>query len=643
MPSKTTSARVTKRASAALLCLLAAAANPRNARAQRPLNLDFEREGVAYPSRPWGYQFGWTACRPGAPVHCTLDDSVAARGSRSLRLRAVDGRSVAAEPVRLDVPAAMLGGRTLRWTARVRTSDGATGVLLTLTAAGDRRVLATDSTMALPAVAAAWTEQVLSVRIPVATDLHTVWLDLALRGPGTAWIDDMSLSVDGQPILATPTPSAPSEESFAWLARRAAPLARAEPSAGLPGAPPAPAGSIAANDDDLAAFRRGMRGARIIGLGESTHGTSEFFLLKHRLLRLIAEQEGPLTFGVEANAIGARALDAYVMGGAGDARTAMRQAGLYAVWTTEEFRAMVEWIREHNRRVPSRAVRVVGIDMQDHATPADSLASFVARIDPAFLPRVRALSAGYRASPSWYTPANAESERRQWAAQADTLADEVEARRATWLGTADDREDSLAVEWAVHAAGLFQQSARANAAQDVATRDSLMAANVAWAVTRLHPGLRMVLWAHDVHVSRGGDPVRSFYAGATMGAHLRRRFGVGYRAVALLTANGTYRATRDFADHRMMEVPLFPPPEGSVEAILDRLPRPSGTIGLFLELPPDEQDRQGAPLWSLRPVRSIGYSAFDYGFEQSRAIALEFDALFFVARSNASRALARSP
>ena len=58
---------------------------------------------------------------------------------------------------------------------------------------------------------------------------------------------------------------------------RAAPLATTEPGG---------------NRDDLAAFGKAVGDARIVSLGEATHGTREFFQLKHRLLEYLVAEKG---------------------------------------------------------------------------------------------------------------------------------------------------------------------------------------------------------------------------------------------------------------------------------------------------------------------------------------------------------------
>ena len=146
-----------------------------------------------------------------------------------------------------------------------------------------------------------------------------------------------------------------------------------------------------------------------------------------------------------------------------------------------------------------------------------------------------------------------------------------------------------------------------------------------------------MVWAHDVHVSHGGDKGRSFNGGAQLGAYIKHAYAHDYRAFSLLTREGTYSATRSFTDHRVIEAPDFPAPEGSVEAMLGALPRPLGSAGTIVDLRLREDDANGAWLWEPRPVRHIGFAAYDYGFEMLAVIPLDFDGIVFVDRSSAAR------
>ena len=49
----------------------------------------------------------------------------------------------------------------------------------------------------------------------------------------------------------------------------------------------------------------------------------------------------------------------------------------------------------------------------------------------------------------------------------------------------------------------------------------------------------------------------------------------------------------------------------------------------------------GGWLWQPRPVRHIGYAAYDYGFEISAVMPLDFDGIVFIGKTSPSRPLRR--
>ena len=581
---------------------------------------------VAYPDRPWGWAFGWSAFAAGPAASFTLDDQVRVQGLRSLRITAAD--TAADAPLRtlvLQVPSSFARGKTLQLTGWLRTRELTGRALLIFEAWGDRVVAAGDTGIG-GGVAddGAWHRVDLQIAVPVDPSVHSIVVMTAVQGSGTAWFDDLELRVAKVPMRALPTnPAPPSRAEIAWLEKRSTPLRTVE------------AGDAVV--EDLAPVARIIGDARVVGLGESTHGTHEFFQLKHRLVEFLVRRHRFDLFAVEANQLAVERINNYVLGGSGTARDVMR--AMFRVWNTEEMLALIEWLRQWNAAHADHPVHFIGYDMQDHATPVDSLVGFLSQVDPAFVPRVEALTREYRAQAGYATPQMPDSVRAVWLARADTLWLETTAHRAGWLEMAVTPADSLRVEWAVHAAGLFRHAARLNASLNSPDRDSLMASNLDWALRTIYPRSRAIVWAHDVHVSHGGDAARSFNGGAQMGAYLRQIYGHAYVAFSLLTGGGKYSATRSLYDHEMFAAAAFPAPAASVEGALSRLSRTAVSPGVFVDLRVGADDPHAAWLWQPRAVRSIGYAAYDYGFDLTAAMPLEFDGVFFIAQTTPSRLL----
>ena len=143
--------------------------------------------------------------------------------------------------------------------------------------------------------------------------------------------------------------------------------------------------------DDMEPLRRIIGDARIVSLGEATHGTREFFQLKHRMLEFLATQMGFTIFSIEANMPEAYRLNDYVLNGTGDPAELLR--GMYFwTWNTDEVLDMIRWMREFNASGKGR-VQFTGFDMQKTPVAAEIVRAYVQRVDPTYEPTVREAAA----------------------------------------------------------------------------------------------------------------------------------------------------------------------------------------------------------------------------------------------------------
>ncbi len=90
------------------------------------------------------------------------------------------------------------------------------------------------------------------------------------------------LAASEPPIVEKPVPP----EVVQWVRDNAIPLRCCDPSCGVA---------------DLRPLSRVIGDARVVAAGEATHGTSEFFRFKHKLLQYLVEEKGFNVFGIEAS------------------------------------------------------------------------------------------------------------------------------------------------------------------------------------------------------------------------------------------------------------------------------------------------------------------------------------------------------
>jgi erythromycin esterase-like protein len=144
-------------------------------------------------------------------------------------------------------------------------------------------------------------------------------------------------------FLCAQTPSPVSD----WIKSKAIPLATPEAGHGFA---------------DMHPLKNVIGNARIVSLGEATHGTREFFQAKHRMMEFLANEMGFTLFSIEANMPEAYRLNEYVLNGKGDPAALIK--GMYFwTWDTQEVLAMVQWMREFNQSGKGH-VEFTGFDMQ---------------------------------------------------------------------------------------------------------------------------------------------------------------------------------------------------------------------------------------------------------------------------------------
>ncbi len=142
--------------------------------------------------------------------------------------------------------------------------------------------------------------------------------------------------------------------------------------------------------EDLAPLAKLIGDARIVGLGESTHGTREHFQMKHRLVEYLVEELDFSWFAIEASTPEAHRLNDYVLGGDGDPVELIR--GMYFwTWTTEEVLAMVEWMRAYNARSDHK-IHFTGFDMQTPDVALEKVIHFLRETESPLADRVENLS-----------------------------------------------------------------------------------------------------------------------------------------------------------------------------------------------------------------------------------------------------------
>ena len=283
--------------------------------------------------------------------------------------------------------------------------------------------------------------------------------------------------------------------------------------------------------------------ARIVGMGEATHGTAEFTQVRARMLEYLVREQGFTVFALETSMAGARDLDAYVQGGAGDARSLLaRYARLAWPWRTEQMLTVLEWMRAYNATALSK-LRFTGIDLQDPVSAVDWVTGYleahasdqVSRTED--LLRCIRFSLNNTIGVTRYALRGLDGS-KLCAGNIRTVRQILENRRAALIARSSDLEyrealhasDVLTQENTYLEARLLRVDIDANG-----VRDRAMADNVAWLEKTYQQ--KIVVWAHNGHVTFTPDMT---FGWKPFGAYLRERYGLGYVVIATSFATGSF-------------------------------------------------------------------------------------------------------
>jgi erythromycin esterase len=374
--------------------------------------------------------------------------------------------------------------------------------------------------------------------------------------------------------------------------------------------------------DDMLPLKKVIGNAHIVAIGEATHGTHEFFKLKHRIFEFLVEQMGFTVFALEANLPEVRAVNEYVQNGNGDPVAALH--GLYSwPWKAEELLEMIEWMRAYNANpAHQNKVKFYGFDMQVPNMALSNVIAYLQRVDPEYAAKAEELLSGVpltEAGRSFFTSSSAASRQMiEKISEVLTHMDTLPHDNAEWR---EARQDALVIQQAVRMMLVGDQG--------VTLRDEAMAANVEWILEQEGPGAKIMLWAHNDHVRTASTENRIW-----MGGHLRKRFGNEMVVMGFVFNQGAFRAFD--TNKELCDFGVNSAPPGSLDAVLAATKIPLFALDLRTVKKPTVIDWLRSPQKS-REIGS-GYLGDQVSWqEQSPAEA--FDVLLFVETTSPTRSI----
>ena len=463
------------------------------------VNLSFQQRDAAS-----GTPTGWKTFGEGYELRTECTQACAVQ---------LQSRDAAAKQFALaqEVAAGGAAGHRLILSGRIRTEQVEGNALLYVGVAGESMSMGEHTSgPATPSGSTAW--KPFEVIVPVPANATKLFIGFGINGKGGAWFDSLALKVDESvtvpaavppppppPPVSPPRP-VPSQALLDDAALRIAPtdipaigeawradvLARRHPIRSL----------FSDDFSDLQFLKPLLAGKRIVQLGEAAHGVAEFSWEKVRLIKFLHQQMGFDVIAFESALVDC--YDANQLFETLPPRDVMRKS-ILPNWRTTEVSGLFEYMAAI--RKSARPLTLAGFDTQFSTWPTDRsrLRAMLAIAAAPLAPRLQEFEDELAAG-------KVLTVQRSGVVQAfyADIARALNAHRAALHAGGYGQEIDLEIQGAqarIWLARQFEHLTEPNSMAGNAVRDAGMAEQMDFLLDKLYPGRKIIVWAHNAHLT----------------------------------------------------------------------------------------------------------------------------------------------
>jgi erythromycin esterase len=303
----------------------------------------------------------------------------------------------------------------------------------------------------------------------------------------------------------------PDDPERSWLETHAVPLNSADPDVVEP---------------NLSVLRETIGDARIVGMGEATHGTTEFWKIRQKLSEYLVEEMGFVAILHEAPFPNSLYIDDYVTEGVGTALEAHQRLGY---WRYQEMQDLMAWMREYNlqRGEQEPALHYYGYDcaVRSWTESANLIAGYLEVVDPGAVAEITTRLENHTLADAQY------------------VYDFLAARADEYIAASNNEEYQVVLKIAENLEPAWQVWYNLeNGLPDGDIRESFNIGNVNWIIENLLDGGKAIIWAHNGHV---GNTYLEDVAGVPaqmLGSRLKEQYGEDYYIIGTEFYGGSFLA-----------------------------------------------------------------------------------------------------
>lgn len=364
--------------------------------------------------------------------------------------------------------------------------------------------------------------------------------------------------------------------------------------------------NLSTNFKDLEKALSPFTKAKIIGLGEATHGTREFNQIRHRIIQYLVQHEAYDYVVFEGGVFEINRLNDFIQNPNSKEDLKSLMGAWYGVWYTTEVYELIQWAKKYNK-TSTRKIKFIGIDV----TKSSEIA-------------LKQLEDWASKSKDTLAISLVNQFKFQGKKEQYYLMDSLVNRISALYKKENQADENAWQEIEFNALKQYGQyydlSPRRFPVLVEKFRDSCMAANLTWYKIQ-HPKSKFIIWAHNGHITKGKTAA---------GHHLSNKFGKDYVNIALTTASGSYTGYSGFSlDSKWYKSDLVEPYNGTWENVFTSLKYENFLLHL------NEKEKKELMVYPFLS-RDIGSLITEYQFSSFHDLINDFDAVIFLKQTTAS-------
>ena len=250
---------------------------------------------------------------------------------------------------------------------------------------------------------------------------------------------------------------------------------------------------------------------KVIAMGDASHGTKEFFVLKQRMIEYLVKNMNCTAIALEIPIDAGVHINQYVRTGEGDIDQILKKQAWW--WhKSYEIRDFLVWMKEYNMLLPDdKRISFYGFDCQANGDNTFQIFQYFKRVDENYdetiQPLLDFMAELYIYDYNIFTPYRIE----KYDNTIITLQNIFEANREKYIAKSSNTEYLLTKARLNTFAGIVEMSKPYLLFPSLGVRDKINTENIRIMSDIIGDDNKMVVWAHNGHIASDGYLMQEFF------------------------------------------------------------------------------------------------------------------------------------